>query len=226
MPKMPKVPKMPKLQPLGIKEKLQKLPAKTTIFAKQTATAAAGGYEMVMRAVRRENGNGQLPLLPTAPVSAVPAKAKGAEKLMWTEIREGDLKMEEATVAESLRARNRLIDEAITRYARAQSHKTNETLYHNWGLALLAKALHVPEKKRQPFFTSAADKFMAGNVVREHYFDFSLAALYAIMDNPGECRNWLQKSADAGTLDMESLRRAPDFDNVRKLPWFEEFTRE
>ena len=59
--------------------------------------------------------------------------------------------MVRATAVKSLRDRNRLIDRAITCYAQAQSHKTNKMLYHNWGLALLAKALHVTAKKQGRF---------------------------------------------------------------------------
>ena len=85
-------------------------------------------------------------------------------------------------------------------------------MYQNWGKALLAKALHLPAKKRAPLFNAAVDKFMAGNVVKKNYFDFSLAMLYAIMDNPEECKKWLDKAANSDTLDVDTLRHAPDFD--------------
>ena len=67
---------------------------------------------------------------------------------------------------------------------------------------------------------------MAGNVVKKNYFDFSLAMLYAIMDNPEECKKWLDKAANSDTLDVDTLRHAPDFDGVRNEPWFAEFLRE
>ena len=50
--------------------------------------------------------------------------------------------------------------------------------------------------------------------------------LYAIMDNPEECKKWLDKAANSDTLDVDTLRHAPDFDGVRNEPWFAEFLRE
>lgn len=167
-----------------------------------------------------------LPVLPTPMISEVPENAASeTETEMWSEIRRGDLCMEQAAGVFNLRRRHRLIDRALTHYTQAQGNKTNQTLYLNWGLALLGKALHMPPKKRDPFFNAAIDKFLAGNVIAPHRFDFSLASLYAIIGNAVECRRWLQKSRESQTLDMESLRNAPDFDGVRGLPWFSEFMR-
>ncbi|MGI9298155.1 MAG: hypothetical protein ACR2QC_09695 [Gammaproteobacteria bacterium] len=168
---------------------------------------------------------GPPPFLPVPAASEVPEKAGAAETEMWKCIRRGDLRMAQAANAPGLRRRNRLIDQALACYAQAQGHRTNETLYLNWGLSLLGKALHLPEKKREPFFNAAIDKFLAGNVIAPHRFDFSLATLYAIIGREMECRQWLAAARESGTLDAESLRHAPDFDGVRRQPWFAEFMR-
>ena len=173
----------------------------------------------------KEENNDPLPFLPVPAMSETPPSAAGnaGEMRMWMSIARGDRSMRLAASAKSLRERNRLIDAAINGYTQAQASNTNRTLYHNWGLALLAKALHVPDKKRAPFFNAAVDKFMAGNVVSPHYFDFHLASLYAIIGNKQECLKWLEVARASGNLEVESLMQAPDFDTVRNEPWFDQF---
>ena len=174
----------------------------------------------------KNSGDGEtsLPFVPALIVSEIPETTKTpAETAMWRQIRQGDLYMEQTASTTNLKRRNRLIDRALTHYTQAQSHKTNETLYLNWGLTLLGKALHLPDKKRDPFFNAAIDKFLAGNVIAPHRFDFALASLYAIVGRANECKQWLEKSQESGTLDLESLRYAPDFNAVRKHAWFNEF---
>lgn len=175
-------------------------------------------------------GNGSeanLPFLPVPAVSVPPEAASSeAETDMWRHIYQGDLALTQAGNAVNLRRRNYYIDQALARYAKAQGYQTNETLYLNWGLALLGKALHLPEKKRDPFFNAAIDKFLAGNVVAPHHFDFALASLYAIIGRAGECQRWLATSRESGNLNKESLRHAPDFDHMRSYPWFVEFLRD
>ena len=171
-----------------------------------------------------DDGETSLPFVPALIVSEIPETTKTpAETAMWRQIRQGDLYMEQTASTTNLKRRNRLIDRALTHYTQAQSHKTNETLYLNWGLTLLGKALHLPDKKRDPFFNAAIDKFLAGNVIAPHRFDFALASLYAIVGRANECKQWLEKSQESGTLDLESLRYAPDFNAVRKHAWFNEF---
>lgn len=188
------------------------------------AAQALAGLRGV-KSLFKQTDNAPLPFLPAPPLSEVPTTGDAATIQMWKEVRQGDQIMARATTMKSLRDRNRLIDRAITCYAQAQSHKTNKTLYHNWGIALLAKALHVAEKKRAPFYNAAVDKFLAGNVVSPHYFDFYLASLYAIIGNKQECLRWLEKARESGKLDADSLMQAPDFDAVRNEPWFDQFLR-
>ena len=171
--------------------------------------------------------NGDIPpFLPVPAISELPEKKGTAESEMWKCIRAGDLAMAQAAAVANMRHRNRLIDRALISYAQAQGHKTNETLYLNWGLSLLGKALHLPLKKREPFFNAAIDKFLAGNVISPHRFDFSLATLYAIIGRETECKQWLATARESGTLNLESLHHAPDFDGVRNQPWFAEFMRD
>ena len=163
-----------------------------------------------------------LPDLPVPEVSGIPPEAVGPEALMWRAIRTGDQAMAQALPARTFRERHRKIDQAIGLYAEAQSHKTNDVLYFNWGLALLGKALNTPDKKRAVFMNAAVDKFMAGNVVRPGAFDFHLASLYALMGDGDNCRKWLQSCADNDSLSVAALQ-APDFDAVRTKPWFRDF---
>ena len=170
-----------------------------------------------------EKDSGPLPFLPVPATSIVPQSGEPNALKMWQEIKNGDLNMERATTAKTIRERNKFIDSAIISYTQAQSYDTNEILYHNWGIALLAKALHVPEKKRAPFYNSAVDKFLAGNVVKAHYFDFHIASLYAIIGNSKECLKWLTVTRENNGIDVGALRQAPDFDLVRHEPWFDQF---
>ena len=166
-----------------------------------------------------------LPDLPVPEVSGIPPEAVGPEALMWRAIRAGDRAMAQALPARTFRERHRKIDQAIGLYAEAQSHKTNDVLYFNWGLALLGKALNTPDKKRAVFMNAAVDKFMAGNVVRPGAFDFHLASLYALMGDGDNCRKWLQSCVDNDSLSAAALQ-APDFDAVRTKPWFRDFASE
>ena len=163
-----------------------------------------------------------LPPLPVPEVTDIPPEAIGPEALMWRAIRAGDAAMADALPARTFRERHRKIDQAIGLYAEAQSHKTNDVLYFNWGLALLGKALNTPDKKRAVFMNAAVDKFMAGNVVRPGAFDFHLASLYALMGDGENCRKWLRACAERNNLDSASLD-APDFDAMRGQDWFREF---
>ena len=165
-----------------------------------------------------------LPPLPVPELTAIPPDAIGPEALMWRAIRAGDQAMAQALPARTFRERHRKIDHAIGLYAEAQSHKTNDVLYFNWGLALLGKALNTPDKKRAVFLNAAVDKFMAGNVVRPGAFNFHLASLYALMNDGENCRKWLRVCAESDSLDAAALR-APDFDAVRNHSWFREFER-
>lgn len=189
---------------------VQKTLSKSLNSAVGTALRGGGGKDVV------------LPFLPVPTLSEVPAKGKPEEIMMWNLIRNGDLHMQKATTVGSLRERNSLIDKAITCYTQAQANKTNEVLYQNWGITLLAKALHVSEKKQAPFYNAAIDKFMAGNVVVPHYFDFHIASLYAIIGNAEECLKWLKISQDNDVLDVDALKNAPDFDQMRNEPWFDQ----
>ena len=191
----------------------------------QGTSSSMVGLRTILHTLKREEDI-DLPFVPAPRVSEIPPTATGANRSMWQEVRQGDLSMVRAAISKTMRQRNRQIDTSISYYAQAQSYESNEILYQNWGRALLAKALHLPEKKRAPLFNAAVDKFMAGNVVRRNYFDFSLAMLYAIMDDSEECKKWLGKASNSDTLDVDALRHAPDFDGVRNEPWFAEFLRE
>jgi CHASE3 domain sensor protein len=196
-----------------------------TGVVKNGASSAWINAQNVVEKIRGGPPEG-MPFLPVPPPSTAPENCAGPEAEMWEKIRQGDLRMAQAGNAIGLRKRNRFIDDALNCYTKAQGHKTNETLYLNWGLAFLAKALHVPEKKRDPFFNAAVDKFLAGNVISPHYFDFSLASLYAIIGLTSECRKWLEIARESNRLDVESLRHAPDFDNMRQQPWFNNFLKD
>ena len=201
-----------------------KIPAALGAMKFHVANAAGGARRAAQKMY--PNDSEPLPFLPTPPVSEIPDSASPSELAMWQHIRQGDLRIAQAARANGFRRRNQMLDSALTHYAKAQGHKTNETLYMNWGMAFLGKALHLPPKKRDPFFNAAIDKFLAGNVIAPHRFDFALASLYSIIGREAECREWLKKSRDSGRLDMESLRAAPDFDSMRARPWFSEFLRD
>lgn len=176
--------------------------------------AAKDGYANLLTSLR----GSPLPLIPLVPISPPPANIHGAQKMMWEEIVNGNRRMYRAALALSLGARNRHIDAAIGHYARAQSHYNNDYLCHNAALANIAKALHLPENKRRTHFDKAAQMLLSGNAARRHYFDFSLAVLYALADNGEQCRKFLQQCAP----DKDALAGA-EFDKMRGYQWFAEF---
>ena len=145
------------------------------------------------------------------------------ETAMWDCIKKGDECMEESARFKSAWRQKRAIDRALTHYAKAQEYKTNDTLYFNWGIALVDKALHLPEKKRDIFYNAAIDRFLAGHAIAPKRFHFPLATLCAIAGHNNECRLWLKRSLESGTLDHESLLDAPDFEPIRAEPWFSDF---
>lgn len=158
---------------------------------------------------------GPLPLMPLVPILPPPAGIKGAQKTMWDALAEGNREMYRAALALSVRARSRCLAAAVKHYTMAQRHHTNEYLCHNTGLAHIAIAMHSPAEKRQAHFRMAAGMYAAGNAARPHYFDFSLAELYALAGDAEQCRKWLQQSA----ADKDDLR-SPVFDNMRGHQWF------
>jgi hypothetical protein len=53
---------------------------------------------------------------------------------------------------------------------------------------------------------------------------YNLACLYALQNREEECRGWLEKSYQHGTLpSREYLEKDTDLDNVREKEWFQKF---
>ena len=145
------------------------------------------------------------------------------EAVMWHYIKQAEVCLENATRPKNFWRQKRLRDRALSHYAKAQEHKTCDALYFNWGIALVDKAMLMPEEQRESYYHAAIDKFLAGHAISPKRFQFPLATLYAIAGESEQCRTWLKRSDESGTLDKESLRDAPDFERVRGQPWFSEF---
>ena len=177
----------------------------------------------ILKGLRANRIAEPLPVFTLPDLSTIPESAPVAELKMWQHIRKGDNHMIAAGGETSLRRRNKRIDAALQSYTEAQTHKTNLTLYLNWGMALQGKAMHVPSPKRDLYFNAAVDKFMAGNVIAPHRFDLAIASLYAALGAADECHQWLQQLSENGQLDKSLLHTAPEFDNMRNQSWFADF---
>ncbi len=121
-------------------------------------------------------------------------------------------------------ASGKLLAQSISLHEQCRkNHADDADFYRSWGLALIATAVGSDSKSRKGIFTEAADKLKEGNLREPNQNDFLLASLYALANDEKNCRKWLDEAELSGSLDADALRSIPEFEKMRKKPWFNRY---
>ncbi|MCY2994631.1 MAG: sigma 54-interacting transcriptional regulator [Planctomycetota bacterium] len=117
-----------------------------------------------------------------------------------------------------------LFAQAGEKYAAALRIKPDkhQTL-NSWGKLLLAQAKQKTSAEADGLFDRAEEKLLAAEKLAEGTAAYDLACVAALRGNPQGCRQWLERSRQAGKLpSREHLLADIDLDSVRTQPWFAE----
>ena len=95
---------------------------------------------------------------------------------------------------------------------------------NNWGLALLNQAQKKSGHEADQLFDQSLEKLSRAEAIKPGSGSYNLACLSALRGNAEECRTWLQKAKQYGTLPyLAHLQSDSDLDRVREQSWFQEF---
>jgi hypothetical protein len=98
--------------------------------------------------------------------------------------------------------------------------------WYEWGHVILIRAEDKQNSaERRALLEDAYAIFLSVHQL-EPTDTYDLAYLAALLDQPDECRRWLEHCLMQGTLaDCQQLTTDPDFASVRSLPWFTDLLR-
>jgi len=120
---------------------------------------------------------------------------------------------------------DRLFAQAGEKYAAALAIKPDmHEALNNWGNALLDQAKSKTRDEADRLFAQAAEKFGRAEEINPGGSAYDQACVAALMGDEEACRNWLERSTDAGTLPKrEHLLSDDDLESVRECQWFKDF---
>jgi hypothetical protein len=88
----------------------------------------------------------------------------------------------------------------------------------------LSQAATKSTSDAQNLVAQAEEKLLAAERLSPGLAAYNLACLAARRNQPDACREWLEKSRQAGKLPSPShLRTDPDLQSMRTHPWFADF---
>ena len=114
---------------------------------------------------------------------------------------------------------------AFAKYEAALKIKPDmhEALY-NWGAVLSSQAAAKSTSDAKNLLAQAEEKLLAAERLSPGCAAYNLACVAARRSQPDACREWLEKSRQAGKLPSPSLLRTdPDLQSMRTHPWFADF---
>jgi hypothetical protein len=159
------------------------------------------------------------------PVSGQPIPPDLVDPASWAYVGQGNALSNQAQTKNGEEA-ERLLVQAGEKYQAALQIKPDlhEALY-NWGGALLRQITKSGSgDKNASLFTKAQEVLFRAEEIRPGGGAYNLACLYALQNREVECREWLEKSYQHGTLpNREYLEKDTDLDNVREKEWFQKF---
>lgn len=95
---------------------------------------------------------------------------------------------------------------------------------NNWGNALSAQAQQKQGGEAEQLFAQAREKLLQSETLSQGSGAYNLACVAALQGREDECREWLEKSCQLGTLPTrEHLEQDTDLDSVREAGWFRAF---
>jgi hypothetical protein len=106
----------------------------------------------------------------------------------------------------------------------AKSTKNEKTrALNNWGNALFEQAKRKTGAEADRLFAAAIEKLLRSESLVPGKAAYNLACLTALKGQPDECRKWLSKSLEHGTLpSKQHLLNDSDLESVRSMAWFHE----
>jgi tetratricopeptide (TPR) repeat protein len=115
--------------------------------------------------------------------------------------------------------------EAGEKYAAALAIKPDlHEALNNWGVALSDQAKTKVGEEAHRLFGLAREKYRRVEEISPGDSAYNQACLATLMGDEDGCRNWLNRSEEAGTLpSREHLLTDEDLESVRQLQWFENF---
>ena len=115
--------------------------------------------------------------------------------------------------------------EAFAKYQRATELDPKYVkAFNNWGNALMNLAVRTDDSvQRQELLKQAQGKVLQAEELKPGEGAYNLACIAALLDEPDECRRYLNLCLEHGTMvSCVHLRNDPAFDSVRDFPWFKE----
>jgi tetratricopeptide (TPR) repeat protein len=120
-----------------------------------------------------------------------------------------------------------LLRGAEEKYAQAVAVKPDDFIALGyWGNALLARAKLTNGTEAEALLREAEEKYARAETISAGTEAYNLACVRALQGDEEGARQWLEASADAGSLPgPEHLGRDSDLDSLRNSTWFQEFLR-
>ncbi len=121
-----------------------------------------------------------------------------------------------------------LFKEAFKKYAEAASIESDfADVFSNWGSGLLVQARRQIGKEADRLFKEAYKKCLKAEEIKNGEGAYNLACIESIRGKSDDCRKWLEKCSEHGTLEScEHMKIDTDLDNVRDEKWFNDFMKE
>jgi len=118
-----------------------------------------------------------------------------------------------------------LYAQAFAKYEAVLKIKPNlHEALNNWGAALLEQSRTRSAQEADNLLAEAEKKLLGAERLSPGFVAYNLACIAARRGQPDACREWLEKSRQAGKLPSPSLLRTdPDLQSMRTHPWFADF---
>jgi hypothetical protein len=114
---------------------------------------------------------------------------------------------------------------AYENFAHAVRVKSDEfEAYNGWASSILHHAKLKTGSEFGKLLDLAEEKALASSRFFPDSGSYNLACVYSLRNQEKECKQWLEKSHQAGRLpNCDHISKDADFDSMREKPWFKEF---
>ena len=118
---------------------------------------------------------------------------------------------------------NRLLAEAVDRFAAAAETADAYRLRQGWGVVLWAQARCAEGEESRRLLEAAREKLAAAEAYEPRSAAYNLACVCAQLGELSKCREWLEKSGEPGILvSREQMAKEDELAGVRECAWFRE----
>ncbi len=118
-----------------------------------------------------------------------------------------------------------LLDQAMLKFNLCDAVKPGHLgAFLDGGVALMEVAKVKCLAADNEWYSKAKASFLSAEEIQQGSASYNLACLYAIQNKADSCLEALEKARDCGLIpDKQDILNDADLDNVKKLPWFDEF---